>query len=346
MLPNDYVILKFYELGYYPKYNKYNNTYQCGCPVCREGTSSGKKRRCYYLPEKEIIFCHNCGWSSKPTKWICEVSGLTPAEIYEEAKQYVPTLVDPGISIVQKIKSSTLPADSINLSDSNQIEYYKNNDTLRVCLQIIKQRRLDTAINRPDNLYLSLTDLVHKNRLIIPFVNEQNNIEFYQSRTILSYDNKKKPKYLSKINSEKTLFNINKVNLDSEYVYIFEGPLNAFFTKNSVAVAGITEGKNTFTPRQQEQLNTILKLQAKIWVLDSQWIDNASFKKSSILLEQGEKVFIWPEKIGKAFKDFNDIAIRGNLNEIKEEFIQKNTYEGIVGILKMSEILRFKNLSK
>lgn len=345
MLPTDYVILKFYELGSSPKYNKYNNTYQCGCPVCREGTSSGKKRRCYYLPEKEIIFCHNCGWSSKPTKWICEVSGITPAEVYEEAKQYVPTLVDPGVIIVKKIKSSTLPVDSINLSDANQIEYYKDNDTLRVCLQVVKQRRLDTAINRPDNLYLSLTDIVHKNRLIIPFVNEQNDIEFYQSRTILSYDYKKKPKYLSKINSEKTLFNINKVNLDSEYVYIFEGPLNAFFTKNSVAVAGITEGKNTFTPRQQEQINTILKLQTKIWVLDSQWIDNASFVKSKILLEQGEKVFIWPEKIGKVFKDFNDIAIRGNLNEIKEEFIQKNSYEGIVGILKLTEILRFKNLN-
>lgn len=345
MLPKDYVILKFYELGYYPKYNKFNNTYQCGCPICREGTSSGKKRRCYYLPEKDNIFCHNCGWSSKPTKWICEASGCTPAEVYEEAKEFVPTLTDSPAAVVQKVKSGTLPQDSINLSDSNQLEYYKDNDTLRVCLQIIKQRRLDVAINRPDNLYISLTDYTHKNRLVIPFVNEHNDIEFYQSRTILSYDNKKKPKYLSRINAEKTLFNINKVDINSDYVYIFEGPLNAFFTKNSVAVAGITEGKNSFTPRQQEQLDTVLKLQSKIWVLDSQWIDNASFTKSRVLLDQGERVFIWPEKIGKNFKDFNDIAIRGKLNEIKEEFIQKNSYSGIVGILKLTEIAKFRGLT-
>ena len=36
-LPEDFVILKFFELGYYPKYNKFNNVYQCSCPICKEG---------------------------------------------------------------------------------------------------------------------------------------------------------------------------------------------------------------------------------------------------------------------------------------------------------------------
>jgi len=53
---------------------------------------------------------------------------------------------------------------------------------------IIKSRRLDTAINRPDNLYASLTDKVHKNRLVIPFINEKEEIEFYQTRTVTTSD--------------------------------------------------------------------------------------------------------------------------------------------------------------
>lgn len=344
ILPTDYVVLKFYELGYYPKRNRFNNTYQCSCPICREGNSIGKKRRCYYIPEKENIYCHNCGWSSKPAKWICKVAGITTLELINELKTYTnddTAVVDEQIPI-KKFVSETLPTDSINLSDASQLQYFKGNDTLRLCLQTISSRRLNTAVNRPNNLYLSVVDKVHKNRLVIPFVNEKEEIEFYQSRTILSYDNKK-PKYLSKINAEKTLFNINKVNQDSDYVYIFEGPINAFFTKNSVAVAGITEGKNTFTPRQQEQIDTVLKFHTRIWVLDSQWIDKAALHKTQILLEQGEKVFLWPEKFGKRFKDFNDIAMHCKLDEIKEEFIQKNTCEGLTGILKLAEIKQYNN---
>ena len=85
-LPEDFVILKFYELGYYPKYNKFNNVYQCSCPICKEGRSLGKKRRCYYIPKNDNIFCHNCGWSSKPLKWIKEISGVSDADVIKELK--------------------------------------------------------------------------------------------------------------------------------------------------------------------------------------------------------------------------------------------------------------------
>ena len=343
-LPEDFVVLKFFELGYYPKYNKFNNVYQCSCPICREGKSLGKKRRCYYIPKNENIFCHNCGWSGKPLKWITEVSGHTSADIIQELKEYVPDITD----IVEeeapvKVVTDTLPKDCINLSDTAQLDFYKNNDMLRTATQTIKNRRLDTAVNKPNNLYISLVDKVHKNRLIIPFINENKEIEFYQSRTLLDRDNKVKPKYLGRVNAEKTLFNINRVSSDHNTVYIFEGPLNAFFTKNSVAVAGITERGRSFTTRQEQQLNNTLKWYDKVWILDSQWVDQASLVKSEALLKQGERVFIWPEKFGKRFKDFNDIAIACSVDEIKWDFIQKNTFEGLEGIVRLSEIKKYRN---
>lgn len=344
-LPADYVISKFYELGYYPKHNKFNNTYQCSCPICKEGASLGKKKRCYFIPDKDNIFCHNCGWSSKPAKWICEVSGMSTLELIEDIKQNNSNLSieEHPITLHEKRTVDTLPENCINIFDTAQLEYFKESNILSECIQLIKHRKLDTAINRPDNLYLSLCDKVHKNRLVIPFINEREIIEFYQTRTILQTD-KKKPKYLSKINAEKTLFNINKIDPLNENVYIFEGPLNAFFTKNSIAVAGITEGKQTFTHRQQEQFNTVIRFHKKIWVLDSQWCDTASLKKTEILLHQGEKVFLWPEKYGKRFKDFNDIAMYCNINEISESFIQKNTCEGLTGIIKLAEIKKTRHI--
>jgi hypothetical protein len=152
-------------------------------------------------------------------------------------------------------------------------------------------------------------------------------------------DSKMKPKYISRIGAEKTLFNIDRISDDFKNVFIFEGPLNAFFTKNSVAVAGITDrGNATFTKRQQQQIDTVLRWYNKIWVLDSQWIDNASLSKSEILLHNGEKVFVWPEKFGKKFKDFNDICIACKINEISHDFIQKNTFEGLEGIIRLANI--------
>lgn len=343
-LSEDFIAQKFFELGYYPKYNRYNNTYQCSCPICHEGQSLGRKRRCYYIPRNNNIYCHNCGWSSTPFNWILEVSGISADELINEIKEYTPEIrvYTPVTRAVATVQYS-LPKDCINLFDEQQIEFYSNNQVVQKCLDIVRGRRLNTAINRPDSLYISLADKVHKNRLVIPFYNEHLKIEFYQTRSILDIDIKTRPKYLSKINSEKTLFNIDKVTADYSFVYIFEGPINAFFTKNSVAVAGITERGRSFTERQQQQLDNTLKFYDKIWILDSQWVDRASLVKSEVLLKQGERLFIWPEPIGKRFKDFNDIAVKSKKDVISHDFIHNNTFDGIKGIVKLSEIKRYLN---
>ena len=340
-LPREYVVAKFYEYGRSPYYNRFNNVYQCSCPVCME---SPKKKRCYYIPDNDNIFCHNCGWSSKPFKWIKEVSNCSNSDIIEEVKDYEVTIdITKDDEVVAKIHTETLPKDSINLSDPLQRDYYSQDKMFNMANEVIHNRRLDTAVNRPDNLYLSLCDMVHKNRLVIPFINEREEIEFYQTRTLRPQDNRTKPKYLGKVGSEKTLFNINKVSSDHDKVYIFEGPLNAFFTKNSVAVAGITERGKSFTKRQEEQYSGHLKWYDKVWILDSQWVDRASLIKSEVLLKQGESVFIWPEKFGKRFKDFNDIAMHCKVDELSWDFIEKNTFVGLEGIVKMSEIKKYAN---
>tara|TARA_R110001599_G_scaffold60295_1_gene167587 strand:- start:162 stop:1088 length:927 start_codon:yes stop_codon:yes gene_type:complete len=305
---------------------------------------SPKKKRCYYLPDNDNIYCHNCGWSSKPFKWIKEVSNCSNSDIIEEVKDYEVTIdITKDDEVVAKVQTETLPTDSINLLDKMQQDFYKDNIIIRACNQIIKSRRLDTAINRPDNLYASLTDKVHKNRITIPFINERGEIEFYQTRTVKTSDLKTKPKYLGKVGAEKTLFNINKVSSDHDKVYIFEGPIDAFFVRNSVAVAGITERGKSLTKRQEEQMNTTLKWYDKVWVLDSQWGDRASMIKSEALLKQGETVFIWPETLGKKYKDFNDLARAANKDEIGWDWIQKNTFEGLEGIVKMTEIKKYTN---
>lgn len=341
LLPQEYIIQKYYQYAGYPKFKRYTNTYEACCPICREGNSWGKKKRSYYLVDKNAICCHNCGWYSNPFKWIQEVSGLTENEILKESKNFDIVSLD-LLQEEEKPKTYTvkrLPKDSINLFDETQVEYYKDEQIVNDAMDLIKKRKLDIAINRPPTLWLSLTDKIHKNRLIIPFYNSLNEIVFYQSRTILKNDLRLYPKYLSKVNSERALYGLNNITLDLDNIFIFEGPIDAFFVKNGTAVCGIQENSsNMFSRFQEEQISTFNILN-RVWVLDNQWTDTASKKKTKKLIEAGQTVFIWPEKL-KPFKDINDYCMVKNLASIEPEFILEHSFYGLKAELALANINR------
>lgn len=325
-LPEDYVVNKFFQFVGAPERNKYNNTYQGSCPICREGSSWLKKRRFYYIPKNNRIFCHNCGYNKSPISWISEITGTSINQILLESN-------DSAIEISFEdeplhkglVYTETLPKDCINLFNKNQLNFYRNNKVVQKTLEFMNKRLLDVAINKPEGLYLSLTDKVHKNRLVIPFYDDNSKIVYYQTRTVLETDELCKPRYLSKIGSDKTIFNINNIDPSLDNIFIFEGPINSCFMKNGVAIGGIQENSyQLFTTRQQEQIDKY-PFHNKIWILDSQWKDKAAFNKTKKLLELKQNVFLWPKEIGKKYKDFNDITISLNKTEISPEFVLKYT---------------------
>lgn len=339
LLGEDYIVTKFYQYAGYPKYNRVSKIYLGGCPSCREGKSWGKKRRLYYVVKNNLIFCHNCGISMKPIKWISTLSGLTYAEILKENRNFSGTtnLEEIETKPQQAVNTETLPTDAINLCDKTQTEFYKDNMFVKAALELLHSRRLDTAINRPQTYWISLVDRVHKNRLVIPFYDSTNKIIHYQTRTIIEPKRGFIPKYLSKQNSEKSLFGINNVKESNKTLYVTEGPLDACFLVNGIAVAGINESRGkTFTAKQEEQLKSFLNYDI-VWVLDNQRFDSASKKKTGFLLKQGQKVFIWPKEL-KRFKDINDVCIHYKVNKIPESFIQKNVYNGLKGTMVLSQL--------
>ena len=337
-VPEQYVIENFYRCVSHPSYNKYTNTYNGSCPFCKEGKSFGKKTRFFYIPEKELAFCHNCGYSKKTFNFLLDLTEKPFNEIINEIKKLDNTVV-PVIKeeIVEKVHTPSLPDDCINLSDENQLKFHNSNAVVSICLNLLKKRRLNTAINRPKTFYLSLTDKVHKNRLVLPFYDVNGDIIHYQTRTLLPADDKFKPKYLSKVKSEKSLYGVHNIDPNLEYVFIFEGPIDSYFIKNGLAVCGIAEDSSrTFTPLQQKQIGQLASYK-KIWCLDNQWNDNASLKKSSILLDNGETVFIWPEEL-KDIKDVNEYCISKGLDSINPEMVLKNAYSGLKGKLILTNI--------
>lgn len=341
-IPEEYCVQKYFEYCGGVKFLRLQNSYIGSCAICREGKSWLKKKRCYYLPNRRQVYCHNCGWSSSVLNWLIQVTNLSRQELIEDSKEYdlLPASFHSTKEEAASRKTSTLPEDCINLFDDQQVAFYKHSTVVFDTVDFIKRRRLDVAVNRPKTIWLSLTDYVHKNRLVIPFYDAKHKIVFYQTRGFYQKDLEERPKYLSKINGDRTLYGINNIDPELDSIYIFEGPINAFFCKNGVAVAGIQEDSyESFTPAQKRQLQ-VYPLHKKIWVLDSQWIDRASLKKTEKLISQGENVFIWPRAVGIKYKDFNDIAIDRRLNELSPTFVNANTVNGFAAELKLAEIKR------
>lgn len=335
VVPEEYVIQKFYQHAGYPRYTKSTNTYTGGCPICREGRSWGRKSRLYYIPKDEVICCHNCGWYSSHINWIIEVEGITYQELCQQIQQCDYEYGIDRSEPERKPNTHELPADSINLMDPIQLNYYKSNDIVKRAVEVIVDRRLNKAVNRPKSMFVSLTDYTHKNRLIIPFYDQHNKCLFYQSRKLL---NDETPKYLSKSNSDKVLFNYNNIDSGTDNIFITEGPIDAFFIKNSVAVAGIQErSKKSLTTAQSEQLDRLFLTQ-RVWVLDSQWQDETSRVKSEMLMQDDQCVFIWPRDIGMRFKDINEMCVYFKINQVTEKFILDNTYCGIKGLIRLKQI--------
>jgi DNA primase len=334
LLPEEYIVSKFYQYAGSPKYNRGTNVYQGSCPICREGTSWLKKQRCYYIVKNNAIHCHNCGWHGNPINWIMENGGQTFSEVMKESQDYDTIKIDDNGPVRKKIDYE-LPCDCIDLEDEEQVDFFRNEFPVKKALEVLKSRRLLEAINKPKKYYFTLNDFTHQNRIIIPFYDENNKIIYYQSRKVIEGD--QKPKYLSKKNAERSVFNIDKVVEDIPFLFVTEGPLDATFVKNGVAVAGISEtGGEVFTPKQKEQLK-LFPFHEIIYVLDNQWTDHASKSKSKALLENGKRVFIWPKEYFK-FKDLNDVCAHYKLNEFPYKFIESNSYSGMTGKVRLSQI--------
>lgn len=316
-IPETYVLNKFYAYAGDPEFKRHDNVYNAGCPICKEGNSWGSKKRLYYYPTSSTFYCFNCSRSWNALKWICEASDSSTDDVYSEIKDNTISFdVTKKISPYQKSKKElpNIPYDSINIFDSTQQKYYLKNKFFNTALEYSFNRRLNTAVNKSQFLYISFTDFYHKNRLCIPFQDRSNKIIFYQTRSL---DNTN-PKYLGKVGYDKSLFGVDRIDSNLEYIFIFEGPIDSMFVKNGVSAAGLT-----LNPLQRNQLNEF-PFHKKIWVLDNPLFDKTAKEKTIELCNKGEHVFMW--KSDMKFKDFNDFAVNEKIDEIDYKLILESIF--------------------
>jgi len=317
-LPGHYVLSKFYTHSGEPVFRKFDGNYNASCNICREGKSWLKKKRLFYYPSTNSFYCFNCGRGWNSQTYIELSSGLSREEIEAEAFSG-----DISIDVSENYKGSKqtskekpiLPYDSINVNDKQQQIYYGTNQYFQKALDYIEHRRLNTAINKSSSYYISLTDSFHKNRLCIPYTDRNNRIVWYQTRSLDGSE----PRYLNKVGYDKSVYAIERVKIELDSIFLFEGPLDSMFVQNGVSLAGLN-----LTPLQQKQLSEF-PLHEKIWILDNPRKDDAAKQKIFELLTAKQKVFRWPSN--SPFKDFNEWAVKEGIDEIPYSLILDSLYE-------------------
>lgn len=346
ILPIDYVIQNIFSYCKRPIYKRSQKVYNAECPVCHEGKSSGRKRRMFYFPDKRYFYCFNCCRSWKEVEWLQEVTNCTYTDILSEIKNYhidirpedrkntYNTDIDIKSVLDSQEKVSILPSGYFDLEDQDQVNFFsqKDKDAKKIehAIEYCKSRRLFTAVNRCKHFYYSLSDKNHSNRLILPFYNNLNQIECYQTRSL---NQNQYPKYLTKV-GEKCLFGESTIDSNIPYIFIFEGPIDSMFVRNGVAMAG-----TDVTPRQQHFLDQCMGYE-HIFIYDNDRDNKSLQRKIKNKLKNNKRVFIWPEKFNR-FKDINEICCKLKLDEFNWKFIIENSFTQTEGLVRFS--LTFKN---
>lgn len=332
-LPKSYTNSKFYS---YAGNVTQSRSYLNGCcPICREGKNWGKKKRLYYFFNDDYLYCHNCNKSWTPYFWVKAASGMSFKEIMKDVKDYTGYDSSEYVEIGRDNNLSEksfdlpeLPGDCVNLLDKTQLEYYSNYYIVKTAKQYCDKRHLFTALNAPKAIYVCIKDNFHRNRLIIPYYNDAGKIISYISRQLIDDG---KAKYLLKFNSDKPLFNLDKIDVNYPYIFIFEGAIDSMFVKNAVAISGIS-----MTEDQEYELNTRFPFHKRIWVFDNyrgeakEVIDKIKKK-----LNENEYVFVYPGDFAES-KDMNDYCTKKSLDFVNPDLIIEGSYRGMEGLLKLN----------
>lgn len=324
VLPTDYVTSIFLQYSGHPE--KIFSGYRASCPICMEGKSWGTKKRLYYFPKDGYFFCHNGCGSFGNYYWVKKVTGKSYLDIRKEIEEGYGDVGYDRIFLGEeepKMVMPDLPNDSINLLDRLQVEYNKDNYWVKSAVSFLIKRKLMTAPYRPKTFYLSLNDYVHKNRIIIPYYGFLDKIEFYQSRAMTERQEKTRGKFLSKLNSDKSIFNLDKIDPGFEYVFLMEGAIDSMFLKNAVGISGLH-----MTEHQKDLLQSKFPFHKRVWIYDNHKIDASSAEHiRDVAMDSQDLYFSWSGRFEK-YKDINEFCIKENSNEVSAEEVLKRAVEG------------------
>lgn len=272
---------------------------EINCPYC--DAISFK----YKDSEIDMFLCHDCQRNHP----------------YEKVEKYVRNSnsnSNPGVTIKVFVNHNTVLLNCKNLTD---LEHN------HIALSFVRNR------NIPSGYYSDLYYTEHlgkmvnsygyefrdgQPKLIIPFRDEDGKLFGLQARSL----DDAQPKYLTVLfdKDKDKIFGLERWNKD-ETTIIVEGPIDSFFLKNSLAMAGSDMAQNKYLEANKDI----------VLCLDNEPRNAAIVSKYLKFIMDGYSIVLWPDYV--VDKDINDMVLSG-LNP--QEIIENNTYSGLQAKIKLN----------
>jgi predicted RNA-binding Zn-ribbon protein involved in translation (DUF1610 family) len=299
------------------------------CPYCGDSQKRKNKARGYLFKIKNdfVYKCHNCGVGRTLSNFLRDQDTLLH-------DQYVMEKFKDGKFTG---KHSTVPKPKFNfktpdfVKTDTGLEKISDLNIFHEARKYLEQRGikdLDYFYYCPKfkewtNKQKKTFDTLRQDhpRIIIPFRDKEGNLFGYQGRSLAR---NAKLRYITIMLDEEQpkIFGLDRIDTNKS-IYITEGPFDATFIKNSVAMAGSDIDIRSFGWSNY------------IWIFDNEPRNREIVNRISKVIDRGDKVVIWPNNIQQ--KDINDMSLGGH---DVQKMVESNVYQ------KLEAKLKFNNWKK
>lgn len=308
-----------------------STTYNFRCPVCGDSTKNKYKARGYLFPKDgggHLYHCHNCHITLGFEKFLKVVDSLLHTEyVQEKLKEKYGVKEKTETDIFEEKMKPPVFVSATPLKSLKKVSQLPYNHPVK---QYVDSRNIPT--NYHFKLFYApkfkkfVNSLIpnkfdEKNdepRLIIPFLNEEKKLIGFQGRafsdksiryiTIMLYDDAPK------------IFNLDVCDRTQKH-FIFEGPIDSMFVKNSIAMAG-------------QSINWEYCNENSVFVFDNEPRNKETCKKIEQAIDKGFSVVFFPHTIYE--KDINDMILANNDIDI-DQLLLDNIHNGLKAKLHLNE---------
>lgn len=319
----DYVDVKYINLvsARLQKFKRVkNNLYNFRCPLCGDSQKNKNKARGYLYQVKNNTNykCHNCGLNISFNNFLKELDEVMHKQYaFDKFKEghtgrnftaETPDFEFEAPSFKKKV-TLDLPKASENQESKLFLERRKLNpdkfyyvDKFKTWVNTVRQTFDGNDYDEP--------------RIVIPLIYQETLIGV-QGRSL---QKSSRVKYITIMFDDDApkIYGFDEANVCSP-IYIFEGPFDSTFVKNSVAMCGADIDLGSFDWSDY------------IYVFDNEPRSREITARIAKAISRGEKVVIWPPTIQE--KDVNDMILAGH---DVQSIVESNVYQGLEAKLKFN----------
>ena len=305
--------------------------YNFSCPICGDSESVRSKARAYIYERKgkSSFHCHNCNASMAVPNFLKMVDQTIYNEfVLEKLKdQKSPQQIDLELFVDKMKKPSFIKGSP--LKNLKKISQLSPDSRMK---QYVVDRKIPTTYHAKlfscPNFYAFTNECIpnkfsqesldkDESRLLIPFIDKNNNLHAFQGRSL----NPKNPlKYITIVVDESIpkVYGLDTVDFNKT-TYVMEGPIDSMFIPNSIATAG-GDLVSALSNIQSSKFSMVI-------VYDNEPRSKDTIKKLDKAILNGYNVCIWPDNLDH--KDINDMVLAGLSPEFIKHIIDTNTYKDL-----------------